>query len=205
LIPKGFLMPAPFDNEKLRDAIFSEDAVKNRRNTQAIETASNTLVSARVIEQLPASVKPFESVQAEIEKQLGLAAGEKMARERGEAAIAKLKAGENAPLSWSPPQDVSRAQAQGPAAEMVRAIFNAPANALPAYLGFPMSNGGYAVFRISAVKQPKEALDPQRIEAIKAQLDQTVSQDDFAAFLGSLRQRYPVTINSKAIDAAKQQ
>jgi peptidyl-prolyl cis-trans isomerase D len=205
LIPKGFLMPAPFDNEKLRDAIFSEDAVKNRRNTQAIETASNTLVSARVIEQLPASVKPFESVQADIEKQLGLAAGEKMARERGEAAIAKLKAGENASLNWSPPQDVSRAQAQGPAAEMVRAIFNAPANALPAYLGFPMGNGGYAVFRISAVKQPKEALDPQRIEAIKAQLDQTVSQDDFAAYLGSLRQRYPVTINSKALEAVKQQ
>jgi peptidyl-prolyl cis-trans isomerase D len=96
-----------------------------------------------------------------------------MARERGEASLAKLKAGEAAPLNWSPPQDISRAQAQGPAAEMVRAIFNAPANALPAYLGFPMGNGGYAVFRISAVKQPKEAMDPARVDAIKAQLDQT--------------------------------
>lgn len=205
LIPKGFLMPAPFDNEKLRDAIFSEDAVKNRRNTQAIETAPNTLVSARVIEQLPPSVKPFETVQEEIEKKLGLAEGEKMARERGEASIAKLRAGEAAPLNWSPPQDISRAQAQGPAAEMVRAIFNAPAHALPAYLGFPMGNGGFAVFRISAVKQPKEALDPQRIEAIKVQLDQTVSQDDFAAYLASLRQRFPVTINAKVLEGAKQQ
>jgi peptidyl-prolyl cis-trans isomerase D len=126
LIPKGFLMPAPFDNEKLRDAIFSDDAVKNRRNTQAIETATNTLVSARVIEQLPASVKPFDAVKEEIEKNLGHAEGEKMARERGETSLAKLKAGEAAPLNWSPPQDISRAQAQGPAAEMVRAIFNAP-------------------------------------------------------------------------------
>jgi peptidyl-prolyl cis-trans isomerase D len=204
LIPKGFLMPAPFDNEKLRDAIFSDDAVKNRRNTQAIETATNTLVSARVIEQLPASVKPFDAVKEEIEKNLGHAEGEKMARERGETSLAKLKAGEAAPLNWSPPQDISRAQAQGPAAEMVRAIFNAPANALPAYLGFPMGNGGYAVFRISAVKQPKEAMDPARVDAIKAQLDQIVSQDDFAAYIASLRKRFPVTINDKLLEVGKQ-
>ena len=68
-----------------------------------------------------------------------------------------------------------------------------------------MGNGGFAVFRISAVKQPKEALDPQRIEAIKVQLDQTVSQDDFAAYLASLRQRFPVTINAKVLEGAKQQ
>lgn len=204
LIPKGLLMPAPFDNEKLREAIFSEDAVKNRRNTQAIETASNTLVSARVIEQLPPSIKPFETVQADIEKKLGFEAGRKMALERGEASLAKLRAGEEAPLNWSPPQDISRAQAQGPAATMVRAIFNAPPNKLPAYLGFPMDNGGFAIFRITAVKQPKEALDPARVEAIKAQLEQTVSQDDFAAYLASLRKEYPVTVNRKLIDNVKQ-
>ncbi len=205
LIPKGFLMPAPFDNEKLRDAIFSEDAVKNRRNTQAVETAPNTLVSARVIEQQPASVKSFDTVKEDIEKKLGLAAGEKMAKERGEASIAKLRAGEAAALNWSPPQDVARVQAQGPAAEMVRAIFNAPTQKLPAYLGFTMPNGAYAVFRISAVKQPKEALDPARIEAIKAQLDQTMSQDDFAAYIASLRKRFDVTINSKALEVSKPQ
>lgn len=202
LIPKGFLMPAPFDNEKLRDAIFSDDAIKNRRNTQAIETAPNTLVSAHVIEQLPPSVRSFDDVKADIEKKLGFEAGQKMARERGEASLAKLRAGESAPLNWSPPQDVTRAQAQGPAAEMVRAIFNAPADKLPAYLGFPMGNGGYAVFRISAVKQPKDAMDPARVESIKVQLDQTMSQDDFAAYLSSLRSRYPVKTNTSLLEGA---
>lgn len=205
LIPKGMLMPAPFDNEKLRDAIFSEDAIKNRRNTQAIETAPNTLVSARVIEQLPPSIRPFEAVQADIEKKLGFEAGRKLAVERGESSLAKLRAGEEAPLIWSSPQDVSRAQAQGPASIMVKAIFNAPASKLPAYLGFPMDNGGYAIFRISAVKQSKEALDPQRVDAIKAQLEQTVSQDDFAAYLGALRKEYPVTINRKLLERTKPQ
>lgn len=204
LIPKGMLMPAPFDNVKLRDAIFAEDAIKNRRNTQAVETAPNTLVSARVLEQIPPSIKPFESVQADIEKKLGFEAGRKLALERGESSLTKLRAGEEAPLVWSPPQDVSRAQAQGPASVMVKAIFNAPANKLPAYLGFPMDNGGYAVFRISAVKQPKEALDPARIQAIKAQLEQTVSQDDFASYITALRKDYPVKINQKLVEAPKQ-
>ncbi len=204
LIPKGMLMPAPFDSVKLRDAIFAEDAIKNRRNTQAVETAPNTLVSARVIEQIPPSIKPFESVQADIEKKLGFEAGRKLALERGESSLTKLRAGEEAPLVWSPPQDVSRAQAQGPAAVMVKAIFNAPANKLPAYLGFPMDNGGYAIFRISAVKQPKEALDPARVQAIKAQLEQTVSQDDFASYITALRKDYPVKINQKLLEAPKQ-
>ncbi|WP_018409788.1 SurA N-terminal domain-containing protein [Methyloversatilis thermotolerans] len=203
LIAKGLLMPAPFDNEKLRDAIFSDDAVKNRRNTQAIETAPNTLVSARVIDQLPPSVRSFEEVQADIEKKLRFEQGRKMAQERGEAALAKLKAGESAPLTWSPAQDVSRSQGQGPAAVMVRAIFNAPANQLPAYLGFQMDNGGYAVFRISAVKQPKEALDQGRVDAIKAQLEQTVSQDDFAAYLSGLRREFPVKLNTRVLEANK--
>lgn len=204
LIPKGMLMPAPFDSEKLREAIFSDDAIKNRRNTQAIETAPNTLVSARVIEQLPPSVRPFDTVQQDIEKKLSFEAGRKLALERGESSLTKLRGGEEVPLSWSPPQDISRSQAQGSTAVMVRAIFNAPADKLPAYLGFPMDNGGYAVFRISAVKQPKEALDPARVDAIKAQLEQTVSQDDFAAYLASLRKEYPVKVNRKLIEPAKQ-
>lgn len=87
---------------------------------------------------------------------------------------------------------------------MVKAIFNAPANKLPAYLGFPMDNGGYAIFRISAVKQPKEALDPARVQAIKAQLEQTVSQDDFASYITALRKDYPVKINQKLLEAPKQ-
>lgn len=204
LIPKGMLMPAPFDNAKLRDAIFAEDAIKNRRNTQAVETAPNTLVSARVLEQIPPSIKPFESVQADIEKKLGFEAGRKLALERGESSLTKLRAGEEAALVWSPPQDVTRAQAQGPASVMVKAIFNAPVTKLPAYLGFPMDNGGYAIFRISAVKQPKEALDPARIQAIKAQLEQTVSQDDFASYITALRKDYPVKINQQLLEAPKQ-
>ena len=45
---------------KLLAALFSDDAVKNKRNTDTVEVAQSTLVAARVLEHKPASVRPFE-------------------------------------------------------------------------------------------------------------------------------------------------
>lgn len=71
-IAQGGRAPAPFDNPKLLAALFSDDALKNKRNTDAIEVAKGTLVTARVVEHKPASVKAFEEVKADIEKVLTL-------------------------------------------------------------------------------------------------------------------------------------
>ena len=49
----------PLGNEKLLSALFSEDSVKTRRNTEAVEIAPNTLVAARIVEYKPASLQPF--------------------------------------------------------------------------------------------------------------------------------------------------
>ena len=43
------------NNPKLLQAVFSEDAVKNKRNSEVIDVGNNTLVAARVIEYKPAS------------------------------------------------------------------------------------------------------------------------------------------------------
>ena len=54
------------DNPKLLAALFSPDAIANKRNTDAIEVAPNTLVAARVIEHQPAAQRKFEEVKDEI-------------------------------------------------------------------------------------------------------------------------------------------
>ncbi len=46
------------------EAMFCDDSLKNRRNTQAIEIGPNTLVSARVLEHRPAAVRPLDEGQA---------------------------------------------------------------------------------------------------------------------------------------------
>jgi peptidyl-prolyl cis-trans isomerase D len=54
-------LPPPFDNKKLVDALFGDDALKNKRNTEAVEVAPGTLVSARVLEYKPAALQPLET------------------------------------------------------------------------------------------------------------------------------------------------
>ena len=61
---------ARLNNPKLLQAIFSEDVLDNKRNTEAIEIAPGTIVAARVIEHKPSAMQPFEQVKAAIEKKL---------------------------------------------------------------------------------------------------------------------------------------
>src|SRR5258706_1122610 len=53
-------------NPKLLQAIFTEDVLKNKRNTEAIETSPGTLVAARLLEFKPSLVKPVSDVTREI-------------------------------------------------------------------------------------------------------------------------------------------
>jgi peptidyl-prolyl cis-trans isomerase D len=61
-VAKGGKLAAPFDNPKLMAALFSDDGLKNKRNTEAVEVASGTLVSARVLEHKP-GMKPSDDLE----------------------------------------------------------------------------------------------------------------------------------------------
>ena len=69
-LAKSGKLPPPFDNPKLAAALFSDDGLKNKRNTEAVEVASGTLVSARVLEHKPAALQPLEAVKGDIEKRV---------------------------------------------------------------------------------------------------------------------------------------
>ena len=53
-------------NERLLAAVFAPDAVDQKRNTEAIETGSSQLVSARVVKHLPARTRPLDEVRKEM-------------------------------------------------------------------------------------------------------------------------------------------
>src|SRR5207237_768246 len=95
------------DNPKLLSALFSTDALKNKRNTDAIEVAPNTLVAARVVDYQPAGQRKFEEVKNEIADLLRRREAQAAAEKDGEAKLAQLRKGEN-PVTWSAPREVSR-------------------------------------------------------------------------------------------------
>ena len=104
-----------FTNGRLLQAIFSEDAIKNKRNTEAVEVAPNTLVSARVLDHRPASTLP---PIAELKDKITALVARQEAAERrceGRQGKACAVAGEqgNRIVSWGATQQISRREPQG--------------------------------------------------------------------------------------------
>ncbi len=190
----------PFDSDELVAALFSDDAVKNRRNTEAVEVAANTLVSARVTEFEAAQRLPLEEVKGRIETLLKTAAAASKAREQGEAALAALRKGDQAGGEWGAERRLQRG-APSLSAEAMQAVFTASTATLPAYVGLTAAEGDYLIYRIDSVERPEIAADDARIAAVAAQYRQLIAQRDFGAFLTELRQRYEVEVKLRPTDA----
>jgi peptidyl-prolyl cis-trans isomerase D len=201
-IAKEGQLSAPFSNAKLVQAVFSEDAIKHKRNTEAIEAAPNTLISARVIEHKPAEVTPLDKVAGVIEKVLEREAALAKAATAGQAELDKLSRGEKSALNWGKPRTVSRLHAPDLSREAGLAIFGADAKKLPAYAGVKTSSG-FALYRIDKVK----AFDPStageaaaRAAALRQQYNEVLAREDLINWLAALRQQYGVKINSAALE-----
>ncbi|MDR0378840.1 MAG: SurA N-terminal domain-containing protein [Candidatus Accumulibacter sp.] len=187
------------DNDRVLADLFSEDALRNKRNTEVVEVAPNTLLAARVVEHFEATIHPFEAVSNDIERILKNEQAQAQARDAGEAALAELREGKDT-VAWSATHGVSRmqtAQSSLPAVAL-QAIFKANAQKLPAYVGVEVDDG-YMLLRITAVAPPEE-VDENRLEALGAGYMRVVAQEDLAAYLSSLRSRYKVDINLSLLE-----
>ena len=187
-------------NDKLFSALFSDDALKHKRNTDAIEVAPNTLVAARVLELRPAQLRALESVKSEIAQKLQAEEAARLAQKEGAEELVRLNKGEAVALAWGPPQTVVRQPMRGLTPEAQRAIFKASADKLPAYVGMQLPNGAYMLYRISQVSAgaAKGDADP-RPKAQRTQLVQLSGAEDFNDYLAALRQHYGVKIDRAAL------
>lgn len=198
---KGGKAAAPFDNPKLIAALFSADAIKNKHNTEAVEVAPGTLVSARVLDYQPSALQPLAAVQKNIEAQLTREEAAKLALSAGEADLAKLVHGDQVDLAWSPVRTVSRLTATGFAPDALTAIFRADVAKLPAYTGVALPDGSYAVYRIAQV-QPFVATKAteEQTKSLHQQYEKVIADQEFSAWLAALRLRYPVDIRQGALE-----
>ena len=197
-LARGGQAPEPFKNEKLMTAIFSADAVTNRRNTEAVEVAPNTLVAARVVDYKAATVQPLEAVAEAIGKLLVRQEAVKLAAADGEAKLAELAKGGKLALTWDAPHFYSRG-ASGLPPDVSRAIFKAAADKLPAYAGVAIP-GGYVLFRISQRKSATVGADDPRSQTLRQQYARLIAEEEVEAWLAALKQRYPVEINKAALE-----
>lgn len=188
----------PLANEKLLNSVFGDEAVKNKRNTEAVETAANTLVTARILEHKPSARQPFEAVKASIETLLKRQEAQTLARKDGEARLEALKKGEDK-LGWGVIKTVSRMDPRLIPQAAVAPIFKLDAAKLPGYTGIDMPGTGYALFKLAKV-DAGEKLDDTRRQAMLAQLNKLAMQEEVQTYLAALRTRYKVEINKAALE-----
>ena len=187
-------------NEKVLQALFSNDAIKNNRNTDAIQVAPNTLLAAHVIEHKAASLNSLQEARPQINKILLLQQASDLAAKDGKEKIEMLRQGKDVKISWSAPTLVSRQSAsEGADPALVRAVFSTDVSKLPAYGGVEDADGGFMLFKISHVQEP-DTFDEAKRTQLTEQLRQLLAQAEFSAYIASLRQKGEVKINRELLE-----
>lgn len=188
----------PLASQKLLDAIFSADSIKNKRNTEAVETSPNQLVSARIVEHKPERVLPLAEVKAQVQERVRVEQATKAAAKDGEARLAAVKANPNEVLSAA--QTVSRTQAQNQPRPVIEAVLKADISKGPAVVGVDLGNQGYAVVKVTKLV-PREAADPDN-ERAKPYVAQALAKAEEAAYYEALKRRMKVKITAASSAAA---
>jgi peptidyl-prolyl cis-trans isomerase D len=195
--PSPALASAPYANPKFLKAIFADEALKNKRNTEPVEVAPTTLVAGRVIEFKPAAKRPLAEVEAMIRQRVTIEEAGKLARKAGEAKLAAAKASGDA-AGFGAPQVLTRTKqpAINPAA--AAEVLKADVSKLPAYVGVDMQPQGYAVYRINKVTMPAQ-VDAARRAADAEQITGAVSQQEMYAYIEALKKKSKAKITVETV------
>jgi peptidyl-prolyl cis-trans isomerase D len=189
------------NNPKLLAEVFSNESVKNKRNTSAVEVAPNVLVAARVIEHKPAELQPLDTVKAQIEGKLQREGATKLAKAEGEAKLKEAEAGKDAGIKWPAVLAVNRQKTGGLPPAVIDRAFRADAKKLPAVIGVD-TGAGYALVKVTNVLEVEKIDDAQRVQ-LADQLRNMVAAQDMESTLGSLRERVGVRVRKDALDVKK--
>jgi peptidyl-prolyl cis-trans isomerase D len=179
-------------NEKLLAALFGPDAIQNKRNTEAVETAPSQLTAARMVTYTPARTLPFAEVSSVVRDRVMASQANELAKKEGQE---KLSAWTKAPDGAVLPAAmlVSRDQAQGIAPQLVASVMSAETSVLPKFVGVDLGTQGYAVVKINKIV-PRSAVEETRATQDRAQYAQWWGSAENQAYYSLLKERFKVAI-----------
>ena len=185
-----------FKSDKLMTLVFTDEVLKDKRNTEAVEVSNNTLVSARVVDYKPSAPRSFDEVKGGIEDLLKIEKATKLAIDKGTSSLASLKAGkEAAGLDWIAPVVVDRKNAQGLTELTMSNVFKIDTKNLPAYAGVSDSKKGYLLIKVTGV-QNKLADDEAKKTAL-LDLRTAVASEYSSAYIASLKANKKIFVNTR--------
>jgi peptidyl-prolyl cis-trans isomerase D len=179
---------------KLLDAVFNAETLKAKRNTDAVETGPNQLVSARVLQHQLARVLALAEVKDKVRDSVISEQAAALARKEGQARLTALQAGNSDALP--PSVIVARNNSQGLPPAALDAVLRADTSKLPTTVGVELPGQGFAVIRISQVL-PREPA-PGGDEPLRQQYAQAWGMAESEAYVAALKKRFKVEIKPGA-------
>ncbi len=188
-----------FKNDKLMSLVFSDEVLKDKRNTEAVEVGPNTLVSARVVDYKPSAPKAFDEVKSAIEQYLKLQKAGKLAIAKGKASLAKLAAGDTSEkLDWIPEVTIDRKNAQGLTDLAMRNAFAIDTSKLPAFKGVEDAQKGYLIIKVTALHDQLSDDETVKLASVKA-YRAALAEEYSNAYIASLSAKNKVKVNDKLL------
>ena len=200
--PSATLKDAPYNNAKFLNALFADEAVRSKHNTEAVEVAPNTLIAGRVLEFKPKSRRPFEEVKAQVRELVLQQESMAMAKQAGEAWLADVKAKPTA-SGFGSPRLVSRTASAGLDESAFTTVMKADVTKLPSVVGAELPGQGYGVYRINKLA-PAAKVDEARRTAEQQQIANALSQQETLAYIEVLKARAKVKMVHPPVAAAEQ-
>jgi peptidyl-prolyl cis-trans isomerase D len=189
----------PLASAKLLDAVFSNDAINNKRNTDAVETGASQLAAARIVTHSPKRVLPLVEVKDAVRQRVVDQQAAALALKQGQDRLAELQKAPAAALTEASAITaiVSRDQAQGVPKALLDAVLSADPTKLPVLTGVDLGPQGYVLLRVTKIlpreKSPEEDGNWQR------QYAQIWGDAEARAMEEALKRRYKLKIDEAAV------
>jgi peptidyl-prolyl cis-trans isomerase D len=189
----------PLASAKLLEAVFSADAIRNKRNTNAVEIGASQLASARVTEHRPAHTRPLAEVKDLVRQRVQAEQAMALARKEGQALAAQLKQQPETAL----PQGavVSRSKPEGLPRVALDAVLRAPAAKLPVVVEAEVPGEAFVVARVDKVL-PRET-SAEEAAALQNQYAQVWAQAESQSYYRALKNRFKVEVKGARTASAQ--
>ena len=195
-------------NPKFLKALFTDDTIKNKRNSEAVEIAPNTLVAGHIIDYKPTSKRAFSEVKDVLTVRVTLQESVMLAQKAGKdklAAVTTAATAATAPIStadgrdFGPAQVISRNKQGAVTPDALTQIMKADTRKLPVYVGVDLPGRGYVVYRINKVQQP--AVDPAQKTAITKQINTMTGSEELTGYIDMLKKKAKATVLKPFVSA----
>ena len=176
-------------NPSIRSTAFDAELIESGLASNVLELSSDRSAVVRVVEHFPETVKPLESVLAEVESSYR----DQQARELLQTKLDEAKAslGEEGSLAdianeygvELKQEEAAKRNQAGVARELIQAVFAAPKPAdATVYDSVELRSGEIALFGLGTVVETKESISAQEKSAVENQLLQQLGVADYDNF-----------------------